>query len=93
MEWEKAFLLAKNKLLYALEEKKTDKVLNVLFQRLYTLRNQILHGGSTFNSRINRDQVKDACAILSFLIPSMLEIMMQHHDEVEWGKPFYPVVK
>lgn len=93
MEWEKAFLLAKNKLLYALEEKKTDKVLNVLFQRLYTLRNQILHGGSTFNSRINRDQVKDACAILSFLIPSMLEIMMKHHDEVEWGKPFYPVVK
>jgi hypothetical protein len=93
MEWEKAFFLAKNKLLYALEEKKTDKVLNVLFQRLYTLRNQILHGGSTFNSRVNRDQVKDSCNILSFLIPSMLEIMMKHHNEIEWGKPFYPVVK
>lgn len=92
-EWEKAFFLAKNKLLYALEEKKTDKVLNVLFQRLYTLRNQILHGDSTFNSRVNRDQLKDGCAILSFLIPCMLEIMMEHHDDIEWGKPFYPVVK
>ena len=89
-EWEKAFFLAKDKLLYALEEKKTDKVLTGLFQRLYTLRNQILHGGSTFNSKVNREQVKDGCNILSFLIPVMLEIMMKHHDDIEWGKPFYP---
>lgn len=91
-EWEKAFFLAKDKLLYALEEKKTDKVLTGLFQRLYTLRNQILHGGSTFNSKVNREQVKDGCNILSFLIPVMLEIMMKHHDNIEWGKPFYPVI-
>ena len=91
-EWEKAFFLAKDKLLYALEEKKTDKVLTGLFQRLYTLRNQILHGGSTFNSKVNREQVKDGCNILSFLIPVMLEIMMKHHDDIEWGKPFYPVI-
>ena len=91
-EWEKAFFLAKDKLLYALAEKKTDKVLTGLFQRLYTLRNQILHGGSTFNSKVNREQVKDGCNILSFLIPVMLEIMMKHHDDIEWGKPFYPVI-
>ena len=91
-EWEKAFFLAKDKLLYALEEKKTDKVLTGLFQRLYTLRNQILHGGSTFNSKVNREQIKDGCNILSFLIPVMLEIMMKHHDDIEWGKPFYPVI-
>lgn len=91
-EWEKAFFLAKDKLLYALEEKKTDKVLTGLFQRLYTLRNQILHGGSTFNSKVNREQVKYGCNILSFLIPVMLEIMMKHHDDIEWGKPFYPVI-
>ena len=88
----KRFFLAKDKLLYALEEKKTDKVLTGLFQRLYTLRNQILHGGSTFNSKVNREQVKDGCNILSFLIPVMLEIMMKHHDDIEWGKPFYPVI-
>lgn len=92
-EWEKEFFLAKNRLLYALEEKKTEKILVILFQRLYTLRNQILHGGSTFNSRVNREQVKDACAILSFLITAMLQIMLNHHNKIEWGKPFYPVVK
>ena len=91
-EWENAFFLAKDKLLYALEEKKTDKVLTGLFQRLYTLLNQILHGGSTFNSKVHREQVKDGCNILSFLIPVMLEIMMKHHDDIEWGKPFYPVI-
>jgi len=41
---------------------------------------------------VNREQVKDGCNILSFLIPVMLEIMMKHHDDIEWGKPFYPVI-
>lgn len=91
-EWKNEFFLSKDRLLYALEEKKTGKLLGILFQRLYTLRNQILHGGSTFDSRVNREQVKDACTILSYLIPAMLEIMLKHHDEIEWGKPFYPVV-
>lgn len=93
LQWQKEFFLSKDRVLYALEEKKTEKLLVILFQRLYTLRNQILHGGATFNSRVNRDQLKDACNILSFLIPAMLDIMLKHHNEIEWGKPFYPVVK
>lgn len=93
LQWQKEFFLSKDRVLYALEEKKTEKLLAILFQRLYTLRNQILHGGATFNSRVNRDQLKDACNILSFLIPAMLDIMLKHHNEIEWGKPFYPVVK
>ena len=76
-----------------ISEKKTERILDVMFSRLYTLRNQILHGGATFDSRVNREQLKDGCNILSLLIPAMLQIMMENHSEIDWGKPFYPVVK
>lgn len=43
--------------------------LNTIFSRLYTLRNQIVHGGSTWNSSKNRQQLKDANNILSKILP------------------------
>ncbi len=52
-----------------------------------------MHGGATFNSTVNRSQLKDACNILSTLIPEMLKVMLQNPDDKTWGKPFYPVVK
>lgn len=85
--------IERESVLSALEKKKTERILIILFERLYTLRNQILHGGATYQSRVNREQLKDGCAILSALIPIMLEIMMKNHNQIDWGKPFYPVVK
>lgn len=90
--WEEDFKRAKDKVHWALSNKDTDTILAVIFNRLYTLHNQIIHGGSTHNSQVNRAQIKDACAILSSLLPLILRIMMDHHDQMEWGKPFYPVV-
>lgn len=93
---EKAYRLAeikeRERFLSALEHQKTEWILDVMFRRLYTLRNQIIHGGSTYQSLVNRDQLRDGCAILSLLIPEMLRIMMHHHSEIDWGKPFYPVI-
>ncbi|MDD6911181.1 HEPN domain-containing protein [Actinobacillus minor] len=93
---EKDYLIAEMKererFFSALEQQKTERILDVMFSRLYTLRNQILHGGATFDSRVNREQLKDGCNILSLLIPAMLQIMMENHSEIDWGKPFYPVV-
>ncbi|MCA2008623.1 hypothetical protein [Tritonibacter mobilis] len=63
----------------------------MLFDRLYVLRNQLIHGGATWNSSVNRDQLRDGVAILSVLMPVMIDIMMDNANE-EWGKPFYPVV-
>ncbi|KAE9534120.1 hypothetical protein A1D25_07130 [Ursidibacter arcticus] len=76
----------------ALENQKTERILDVMFGRLYTLRNQIIHGGATYNSRVNREQLRDGCNVLKLLIPAMLQIMMENHSEIDWGKPFYPVV-
>ena len=67
------------------------RVLTLVFDRLYVLRNQLVHGGSTWNSIVNRDQVRDGAAILSFLVPVFADVMMDNPDE-EWGRPFYPVV-
>ena len=90
--WLDDFACAKKKAHTALAAQDTDTVLFVLFDRLYTLRNQIVHGGATFASSANRSQLKDACNILSALIPIILHIMQQHSDR-DWGKPFYPFVK
>ena len=75
----------------ALMKGDTNTILSILFDRLYVLRNQLVHGGATWNSRVNRDQVRDGCAILSCLLPCFIDIMMEHPNE-PWGPPYYPVV-
>lgn len=88
----KAQMQERERFLSALERQKTERILDVMFSRLYTLRNQILHGGSTHNSRVNREQLSDGCRILLKFVPTMLQIMMENHDQMDWGKAYYPVV-
>ena len=92
-DWTASFEKNRKKALEALTQKVTPEILIAVFNHLYTLRNQIMHGGATFNSTVNRSQLKDACNILSTLIPEMLKVMLQNPDDKTWGKPFYPVVK
>ena len=73
-------------------QRDTVRVLHLVFDRLYLLRNQIVHGGATWNSRVNRDQVRDGAAILAFLMPVFVDVMMDNPHE-DWGRPFYPVVE
>ena len=75
----------------AIARKDTAKVLSVLFDRLYVLRNQLIHGGATWNSSVNRSQVKDGAALLAVLLPVFIDILMDNPDH-DWGKPYYPVV-
>lgn len=87
------FVGAKRKAEIALKNKETHVALQIIFSHLYTLRNQIVHGGATFSSKVNRKQLSESCEILSLLIPAIIEVMMQNHNEINWGKPFYPVIK
>ena len=59
--------------------------------RLYTLRIQMIHGGATWNSGANREQLRDGVNILAKLVPMFIEIMMDNSNEF-WGEPSYPVV-
>jgi hypothetical protein len=74
----------------ALANQDTGRVLAILFNRLYTLRNQLIHGGATWNSSVNRTQVRDGASILGKVVPELILLMMQHPEEV-WGEPTYPV--
>jgi hypothetical protein len=76
----------------ALRQTDTATILSILFDRIYVLRNQIVHGGATWNSEINRKQVKDGAALLHCLLPLFIDLMMDHPTH-PWPKVYYPVVR
>lgn len=90
--WIEDFDKANKKARNALAAQDAHAVLIVIFDRLYTLRNQIVHGGATYHSSANRAQLKDGCEILGEIVPAVVAIIMQNPNK-DWGKPHYPLVK
>lgn len=90
-EWEDSFRKSNEEALRCLSGNKVDELLHIILDRLYVLRNQLMHGGATFRSKVNRNQVKDGAAILALLIPIIIEIIMEHPEE-DWGRLLYPVI-
>ncbi|MBB5374457.1 HEPN domain-containing protein [Acidocella aromatica] len=90
-DWEQKFAAARQQAQQALAQQNTLAVLTTLFDRLYVLRNQLMHGGATWNSTVNRSQVRDGAAILTFLIPLFIDLMM-NHPALPWGRAHYPVI-
>ncbi len=90
--WEDHFNTSARSFVHSFQEGDSARVLRFVFDRLYVLRNQLVHGGSTWNSSVNRAQVRDGAEILGFLMPVFIDIMMDNPTE-NWGKPFYPVVE
>ncbi len=90
-DWEDRFKASARSFAIAFQEGNSARVLSFVFDRLYVLRNQLVHGGATWNGAVNRAQVRDGAAILGFLLPVFVEIMMDHPNG-DWGRPFYPVV-
>ena len=90
-EWKSRFSKAKAAANKALSANDTESLLANLFSRLYVLRNQIIHGGATWNSSTNREQVRDCTNILAKIVPFIILIMMDN-PKVLWGDPCYPVV-
>ena len=91
-DWEEKLAASQRQIATAMTQFDTGRILLVVFDRLYVLRNQLVHGGATWNSSINRAQVKDGAAVLGWLLPVFIDIMLENPDR-DWGKPFYPVVK
>ena len=91
-DWEDRFKTSARSFAQSFQAGYSARVLSFVFDRLYVLRNQLVHGGSTWNSGVNRAQVRDGAEILGFLMPVFIDIMMDNPVE-NWGKPFYPVVE
>lgn len=90
--WEDDFHRDRESAKQAIDERRTEDVLCKLFGRLYTLRNQLLHGGATWEGSVNRNQVKSGARIMSSLVPHFIDIMIEYPD-ADWGPPHYPVVR
>ncbi len=91
-DWARKWRKSADRFVRSMADKNTAFVLREVFDRLYMLRCQMIHGGTTWNSKVNRSQVKDGAAILGTLLPVMIDIMLDNPEE-DWGTPFYPVVK
>ena len=91
-DWEARFNASVRSFNQAFQAGDIARVLSFVFDRLYVLRNQLIHGGATWNSSVNRAQVRDGGAILAFLLPVFIDLMMDNSEQ-DWGKPFYPVVE
>ena len=91
-DWEDRFAKSKRRIGLALQNRDTRLILTTLFDRLYVLRNQLVHGGATWNSSVNRSQVRDGAAILGFLLPLFIDLMMDN-PSIAFGAPYYPVVE
>lgn len=90
-EWRTRFEQQQRSINRALAKQDTVRVLTTLFDRLYVLRNQLMHGGATWNGSVNREQVADGVRILASLVPQFVDLMMDNPDE-QWGLVPYPVV-
>ena len=90
--WKESFARANKAAHVALGRLDTVTVLSIVLSRIYTLRNQLLHGGATWQSSVNREQLRDCAAFMAKLVPLVIEVMMDH-PETLWGPGTYPVVK
>ena len=88
--WQEIKSKAIHKVNQALVSKDTKVILDILFQRLYVLRNQIIHGGATWKGKLNRQQVNDGTKLLNGLVPVFIELMLEHPTE-NWGRIPFPI--
>ncbi len=89
--WEEKFSASKKAALASIMAGDTPRVLSIVFDRLYVLRNQLVHGGATWNSTVNRAQLKDGTAIMMAITPIIIGLMLDH-PELDLGEIMYSVV-
>ena len=89
--WERLFDKRRKDSLTAILEVNTRVALASIFDRMYVLRNQLIHGGATHGGKLNRAQVSDGAKIMASLVPLFISLMMDN-PSAQWGKPYYPPV-
>ena len=91
--WQTHSILNQQRVQQALAEHDTVELLLIVFSRLYTLRNQIVHGGSAYNSEIMRRHLRIASQVLMTLLIQFIHVFLEHGHELDREKPFYPMVQ
>jgi hypothetical protein len=89
--WKQKFQSANRAAKRALAAQKTGDVLGIVLSRIYTLRNQLVHGGSTWAGKTNREQLRDCVRFMERLVPLVIAVLMDTPHE-PWGPVAFPVV-
>ena len=89
--WKTEFSTANMRAMQAVMANQPGGVLSIVFDRLYVLRNQLVHGGATWNSQVNRQQISDGANILGTLVPLIIALMIEH-PELDFGEILYPPI-
>lgn len=89
--WKTLFAERNRQALKHLMGGETAPLLAIVLDRLYVLRNQLIHGGATWNSGVNRQQVNDGVRLMASLVPRVVELLIEHAD-LDLGGIAYPVV-
>ncbi|MBC6497948.1 MAG: hypothetical protein GDA54_06495 [Alphaproteobacteria bacterium GM7ARS4] len=84
--WEESFQRSKRRAHHALNSRDTKTIAQILFDRLYELRNQLMHGCATWKGGVNRPQVEQGAKIMAAIVPLILKTMMENHRE-DWKRP------
>jgi hypothetical protein len=90
--WELAFNDAKKAAMFAATGNDTLKLVSIVMDRLYVLRNQLVHGGATYASKVNRQQVADGVALLADIVPLIIDLMLDG-PHVDFGAIDYPLIR
>lgn len=89
--WRPSFEQSSVEALNYLSRKKVAPLFSIVLDRLYVLRNQVLQGGATYQSRVNREQVTDGVNLLASIMPVIIGVMLNAADQ-DWGEIAYPVI-
>lgn len=90
--WKSIFEDKKKKFDNVKQSGNVPAMLDHIFRRLYDARNQIMHGHARRIRGRNRDQLGDGADILGYLVPILIDIMLEHPEE-DWGEPHYTLRK
>ena len=91
-DYTRAFEKSNQATLQLLSNKNVAELMLQVLERLYCLRNQLIHGGATFGSKLNRTTLRDANNILLHVVPIIIDFLLEENS-VDWGEINYPVIK
>lgn len=76
-----------------LKQQSYERVLSQIFDRLYVLRCQIMHGAATSGSALNRKTLRECSCLLQQLVPAIITIVMERACNDDWPDLCYPPIK
>lgn len=68
-------------------------ILDRLFERIYFLRCQLVHGASTFNGSLNRIAIRRCTQAMDHLLRAFLLVWINYGSSENWGDMCYPPLR